>query len=136
MLLRRLDDVPNTLQRIDVAAVLLPESFRGGCSFGAVLLGIVSPAVTHELEPVSSKSDTRIALLPAHARHVNCFDARNAIHRQAFAAEAGKLGGLRLLRRHLGLLGEFGHASTRDEQGPVGPGNRGFPVRDKDACTR
>jgi hypothetical protein len=86
-----LDILPNTLQRIDVAAVLLPESFRGGCSFGAVLWGIVSPAVTHELEPVSSKSDTRIALLPAHASYVNRFEAHTLIHRQAFAAEAGNL---------------------------------------------
>jgi len=86
-----LGDLPNTLQRIDVAAVLLPESFRGGCSFGAVLWGIVSPAVTHELGPASSEGGTRNALLPVHAAHVNWFDRVTAIHRQAFAAYAGKL---------------------------------------------
>jgi hypothetical protein len=44
--------MPNSLQRIHVTTVLLPESFRGGCSFGAVLLdmGIVSPAVTYGIK--------------------------------------------------------------------------------------
>jgi hypothetical protein len=68
-----LGDWPNALQRIHAAAVLLPESFRGGCSFGAVLWGIVSPAVTFELGPVSSECGARNAPLPAHARNVNWF---------------------------------------------------------------
>jgi hypothetical protein len=37
---------PTALQSVNAISVLLPESFRGGCSFGAALRSAVSPDIT------------------------------------------------------------------------------------------